>query len=168
MSKTDHKLAIYSSHALDALIFEDLTLCEKTNKHIELHEDLPHEQVMDCLSNAHALLLPSRRGYPLSVAEAMSVGTIPIVAEYSPDVWAQIPPQLHPFVIDFRNTSELKVKPPCLHSTSPQTFAIMQWPLYRRKKWRKSQYRSELIELLVCPQFQTHRKHCFPYFVQKD
>ena len=62
---------------------------------------------MDCLSNAHALLLPSlKEGYPLSVAEAMSVGTIPIVAEYSPDVWAQIPPQLHPFVIDFRNTSE--------------------------------------------------------------
>lgn len=102
----NHKLTIiYSSHATDASIFEELERYEKATELIELRCDLTNSDVIECLSNAHAILLPSQKeGYPLSVAEAMAVGTIPIVAEYSPDVWNQLPPQLHPFVIDFRNT----------------------------------------------------------------
>ena len=104
----DHKLTvIYSSHAMDGRILNDLVHDQHEGHHIELHCDAPHPQVMDCLSNAHALLLPSQKeGFPLSVAEAMSVGAIPIVSEYSPDVRNQLPPELHSFVIDFEHATE--------------------------------------------------------------
>jgi glycosyltransferase involved in cell wall biosynthesis len=160
----DHKLTvIYSSHALDALIFEDLTHCEKTNEHIKLHEDLPHQQVMDFLSNAHALLLPSlKEGYPLSVAEAMSVGTIPIVAEYSPDVWAQLPPQLHPFVIDFRNTSEFnKATMSALNISSDLRNYAMA---FTEEKNGEKSISKRINRILGLPTISNTQKALFPIF----
>lgn len=158
----NHKLTIiYSSHAIDAHILEELERYEKATHLIELRCDLTNTDVMECLSNAHAILLPSQKeGYPLSVAEAMSVGTIPIVAEYSPDVWNQLPPQLHPFVIDFRNTHKF-VQAIMLAMNAPSSLRENAMAFVEEKNGRRAA--SKRIERIIeLPTITRAQKALFP------
>jgi hypothetical protein len=80
----------------------DIRLWALSDEAIELKADLDHESTLQEIKRAHALFLPSKKeGYPLCVAEALSLGTIPIVSEYSPAVNTQLPLDYQNFITNF-------------------------------------------------------------------
>lgn len=99
----DHALTIvYTSTYVEQDVMNDIRLWAFSDEAIELKADLDHESTLHEIKRAHALLLPSKKeGYPLCVAEALSLGTIPIVSEYSAAVKTQLPLEYHNFITNF-------------------------------------------------------------------
>lgn len=104
-----HSLTIiYGTSFVDKEILREIQNWTNKVDFVSLFPDLSHESTLQHIAKSHALLLPSKKeGFPLCVAEAMAMGTIPIVSRYSPGVQSQLPIEYQEFITNFHLNAEL-------------------------------------------------------------